>query len=813
MKSQIFDEQIDAAHARLQTLRQHGDQSSGETSELLEEALRELSNTLHELQVTGEELYQQNQALATLQEALERERARYVDLFNFAPDGYLVTDLAGMIYEANRAASALFNVRQGFLVGQPLTLYVAAQDLQTFRILLADLTARQGRAGQMSHCEIRMQPSNAAPFYADLTVAIVYDIDGSQVALRWMVHDITKHKEAADTLIQERNLLRTLIDNLPDCIFVKDTQSRFVLNNSAHTLLVGAAAPNAVLGKTDFDFYPQRLAEKYYHDEQQIFETGQPILEQEGSVVNADGEERIHLVTKSPVYDPKGEISVIVGIARDITERKQMQDTLQHERDFLNAVVELASDGITVSDKQGNFLVYNRRMKEITGYSMEEAQRPEFPGVLYPDLAYRERAFASIESALYSERIGSEEWEMIRKDGEKRDVLISTRIFTHDVRKLMIGTVTDITRYKQAEAALQTSETHNRALVEAIPDAIVHFHRDGTILDRKPAKDLMVIAADERGVGQKAHRVYPADLVPIQANARHRALETGTLQAYEYELQIEGKTIYTETRVVPVGKDEVIAIVRNVTERKLAEKKYIQVLQEVEQQHAQLRALTTRMADMQEAEAKRLSQELHDQIGQNLTALSLNLNIVRSQVFAGLPEVDRVKSPLSGQIHARLDNALALVEQMTERVSSVMVSLRPPELDDYGLIAALKSYVSETVTWTGLTVDIQSEDVTSRLAAPIEQALFRIAQEALTNVVKHARATQVTVTLTEDDGSICMNIADNGCGIPSALLDGSAERQGWGLLIMQERAVAVGGRFHIYSRTGYGSSIIVEVAR
>ena len=160
--------------------------------------------------------------------------------------------------------------------------------------------------------------------------------------------------------------------------------------------------------------------------------------------------------------------------------------------------------------------------------------------------------------------------------------------------------------------------------------------------------------------------------------------------------------------------------------------------QAVTTQRERLRALTTRLAETEEVERQQLARELHDRVGQHLTALGINLNIVRGQ----MPE------DTTEDVRERLDDTLALVKQTTQRIRDVMADLRPPVLDDYGLTAALDWYGRQFASRTGVTVTVQGEKLAPRLDAPTENALFRIAQEALTNVAKHAQAAQVIMTVT-----------------------------------------------------------------
>jgi len=202
-----------------------------------------------------------------------------------------------------------------------------------------------------------------------------------------------------------------------------------------------------------------------------------------------------------------------------------------------------------------------------------------------------------------------------------------------------------------------------------------------------------------------------------------------------------------------------------------------------------LRVLGARLAEAEETERRQLSRELHDQVGQNLTALGINLNILRSQ----LPPQD------AKRMITTLDESMALVEQTAERIRDVMADLRPPMLDDYGLVATLRWFGEQFASRTALSIGILGEEPAPRLAPPNENALFRVVTEALTNVAKHAQATQVTVSVECTDEALRIIVADDGRGFDPHIETEPGEDRGWGLITMAERIESVGGRFWIES--------------
>ncbi len=244
---------------------------------------------------------------------------------------------------------------------------------------------------------------------------------------------------------------------------------------------------------------------------------------------------------------------------------------------------------------------------------------------------------------------------------------------------------------------------------------------------------------------------------------------------------------------------------QEIVERKQAEAEKARLFASVNRQRKQLMSLSGQLAETQENERKQLARELHDRVGRNLTALSFNLDLIRTQLSSPLPDT----KPLL----TSLNDSQTLLEQTTEHTRNVMANLRPPVLDDYGLVAALRWYSPKFAARAEVPIEVYGEKLVPRPAASVENALFRIAQEALTNVAKYAQATQITITVTEINGVVRLIVADNGIGFEAAHLLETAERQGWGLLTMTERARAIGGLCRVESIPRGGTKVIVEVGR
>ncbi len=358
---------------------------------------------------------------------------------------------------------------------------------------------------------------------------------------------------------------------------------------------------------------------------------------------------------------------------------------------------------------------------------------------------------------------------------------------------------------QEVEKALKAARAFEQSIIDGVAEPIMVIGTDyGVRLMNRAAQEF---STGPEGTAEPAlcYRISHQRAAPCSGLEHPCPLEKvrqlgKPVTVVHQHYQSDGQPRFVEVIASPLlGPDGsfqgIIESIRDITDRRLAE-------EELQQYAERLRALTARLAEVAETERQRLARELHDQVGQNLTALGINLNIIRAQVPEGA----------GGSVQSHLVDSLALVEQTAERIRDLMADLRPPVLDDYGLGAALHWYGEQFARRTGIEVAVLEAKPVPRLPAHFENALFRIAQEALTNVVKHAEAKQVTVTVDTQGDTLRLVVADDGVGFDPTERT-KAEECGWGLLTMCERAQAIGGHCHVESSPGQGTQVIAEVPR
>ena len=342
MTNQEFAQEIQALNGRVAALNARAAEPPDQQPAKQSQALAESKTSLGELAAAKVDLRTLNDELVAAREALETERQRNQDLFEFSPDAYLVTDAEGVIREANRAAANLLHVSRDSLPGKAVTTFVVEQERGAFRAELARLGEAPFEARR--DWEVRLALTDASFPSTELTVSATRDAAGQIVRLCWVLRDISERKQMEEALAQERNLLRTVVDNLPDYVFVKDTASRFLLDNLAHLNVLGAKTREQVLGKTDFDIFPEDLAARYYADEKVVIESGIPLINREESAPGPNGRMQRLLTTKVPLRDDAGKTVGLVGICRDITALKEAQEEIRRRADEFAALYESACE-------------------------------------------------------------------------------------------------------------------------------------------------------------------------------------------------------------------------------------------------------------------------------------------------------------------------------------------------------------------------------------------------------------------------------------------------------------------------------------
>jgi PAS domain S-box-containing protein len=508
MIDQPFEGEILDARQRLAELERRSDELPSQHRALAAEILESFSTSLEELQLAGAELRRQNEEQLASRRQLEAAHRHYQDLFEFAPDGYLITDAEGIIREANRAAGELLAVLPRHLIGQPLVLFIAPKDRKLFHSRLTRLHEEWQQPQATAEWEVEIRSRARRSFPAALTMAPVCDDKGRLASMRWLLRDVSASKRADERerllpqveqdrqsigelvadLQRDRDILHTVMENTVAQVAYLDPQFNFVLVNSAYARGSGHASED-LIGQNHFQLFPNPENQAIF---ERVRDTGEPIQYCARPFEFADQPERGTTYwdwSLVPVKDERGQVEGLVLSLLDVTVQERARRRIeslsaqaQRQAAEMEAILNAIPESVAVWDTQAVLLRANPASATF-GIGPEGApsallvQRAE---VRYPD----GRAMAAEESVvaltLRGETILDRQEIMVNPAGEQHEIVASgAPIFSGGEIAGAVVVTHDVTKQRQAERELERLLVENRAqreflerLLEAAPVGI-----------------------------------------------------------------------------------------------------------------------------------------------------------------------------------------------------------------------------------------------------------------------------------------------------------------------------------------------------
>ncbi len=378
-------------------------------------------------------------------------------------------------------------------------------------------------------------------------------------------------------LKQQRDFLRTLSDNIPDLIWAKGADGKYLFVNQAMCdVLLKCNSPDEAVGKTDLFFAERVRARGHRHDfgemcigtDQVIYDTRKPAKFDEYGHIQ--GEFTWLEVHKAPFYDTRGEMIGTVGCGRDITSRIRDREALAESEERYRMLVDNMPNPVIVY-RDGKLIYANPALLGVSGYTLEElaGRSPlEFLG-----LEYRGRAAEMMTRRAQGENLGDYEVEAMTKSGERRHCIVRAAPIKFDGQPAVVTILLDITERKRAEDELRRTLALNKALLDAVPDLMFRIDREGHFRETKregiPAQTFYV--PPEQFLGKTVREILPPQVADQTMDVLAEVLQAGSLKSFEYSMELGGDKRYFEARLTPCGEDEVLVIVREITDRKLAE--------------------------------------------------------------------------------------------------------------------------------------------------------------------------------------------------------------------------------------------------
>jgi PAS domain S-box-containing protein len=560
-------DKIEQAQALLTALTEQVHGPPEKLVALIEDASQTVATMLEELQVTEEELRQQNEELIEARAGLELERLRYHDLFEHAPDAYLVTDADGLILEANTKAEEMLGPLAEHLVRKPLINFVPVQDRKHFRDFLAHLLA----AGEVREQEVEFKPRQREVFPASVTARVVHDPEGGVLGLRWLLHDITDRVTAEHALRASEEKYRTLLENLQEGVWQTEDDRRMTFVSQRLADMLGYSVEE-LTGRDAADFMDEdgrADLERLQEARRRGDEAAHPLRfrRRDGSLLPI-------LTIGTPVLAPDGTYTT-TGSLMDISELAAVQNALQQSEEKYRFLVDNLPQSLWQTDADRRITFANQAYADLVGTTVDELLKHTPQDFLDP----RDSHLApEITAAQLRGEPTTTALRVARLDGTTREILhVSNPLFNADGSYAgTVASAVDLTPLREAEAALRASEEKYRTLIENMNEGVWMANLEGRLTFINPAMARLLGYTPEEMLG----RPYQDFMPPEQWEPSARRFEDrkrGFSGQYEFQLlHRDGRQPYMLVSGAPVAAPDgtivgSLGVFTDITDRHAAE--------------------------------------------------------------------------------------------------------------------------------------------------------------------------------------------------------------------------------------------------
>jgi PAS domain S-box-containing protein len=718
--------------------------------------------------------------------ALRESEAKYHALFQASADGILIADLETRMFSyANPAACHLLGYSEAELTTMGLADIHPKDDLPW---VVAEFEA-QVRGDKTLAAGVPCLRKDGAIVYADVN-AVGMSVDG-RVCNAGFFRDITERKRAEQALAQERGLLRALMDNLPDYIYFKDRQSRFLRTNRAHAKAFGLSDPAQAVGKTDFDFFAAEHAQQAYNDEQEVINNGNQMTAKEEKETWPDGRVTWVSTIKMPFRDANGAIVGTFGLSRDITERKRAEQALREAEEQFRLLFAATPLPTFLWDLETlQYLEVNDAAVSHSGYSRDELLRMRVTDLLPPEAAPR------ILSQMQVIRTQSRDRGQGRhrlKDGRVVDVEADAHALHFRGRRAVLGVIQDITERKRAQQALRESEERYRDLAENAAELIQGVSPQGQFL--------YVNRAWRQTLGYSEGEIARLSITDI--------LSPQHLTRYQQVLAMvmAGETV-NDFETVFVAKNGTQIIVEGSVNCRLVDGKAVAtsgIFRNV--------AARREIEKMKNEFVSTVSHELRTP----LTSIRGSLGLLAGGLLTADPGKARRMVDIAV---ANTDRLVRLINDILdiERIESGRVKMEKRACEAASLMLQAVDSVRELADKAGVKLEVSPGP--GRILADPDRVIQTMTN-LLDNAIKFSpQGSTISLHLRRQNGDMLFEVKDRGRGIPADRLsviferfqqvDASDRREkggtGLGLAICRSIVEQHGGRIWVESVLGQGSS-------
>jgi PAS domain S-box-containing protein len=617
---------------------------------------------------------------------------------------------------------------------------------------------------------------------------IVRNKESKPVRMMGSMMDITERKKVEEQLRQSEERYRSLIEQASDAIMITDITGNFIDVNSGMCVLFGYTKDELLQKNITDVIDPEQL--KIDPINFDSISTGHSVL-RERRMMRKDG----------TIVEVEANIKMlpdqrILAIARNITDRKKAEQAIRASEETRRLIMNSALDAIVCMDINGIITVWTPQAEKIFGWKEQEIIGKHLSEMIIP-VQYREKHKAGLqhyletgEGPVISRLI---ELTALNQKGEEFPVELSIVPIRQEGVEFFCCFLRDITERKKAADQIVLERDLSNSVINSLPGVFYLQDAAGKYLRwNKIFENVSGYTAEEI---MKMHALdfFDEQEKPFMSKKRDEVFANGYAEAEATVITRNGSRIpyyFTGQLIQYEGKPCLIGTGIDIAERKKAE-------DELEQSYKSIRQLTEHLQNIREEERIHIAREIHDELGQQLTVMKMDVSWLNKKMIPGDEHIKQKLKSLSEM----LDGTVKTVR----RISS---ELRPSLLDDLGLVAAMEWQLKEFKQRSGIATSLITPETEQQLPDTVKTGLFRIFQESLTNVARHAHAKKVKVSLQYKDRKIVLTVQDDGKGFDKKK---TADKRTLGILGMKERTLMMGGEYEITSTPGKGTTVLVAI--
>ncbi|PZR29606.1 MAG: hypothetical protein DI535_02525 [Citrobacter freundii] len=723
------------------------------------------------------------------EQLLRGNEAQTRAILDNAPDAVVVFDESSKIVTWNPQAEQLFGWTANEATGKDLADLIFPQEFREAHRKGLKSFILTGESSILNKT-IDLWAIRKNLTQLDVSLRISPLMQNDQRQFIGFIRDITERKtlenrlksfneELARQVDEKTAEITDIFERITDGFIALDENFRYTYMNSKAGELVHMD-PSTLIGKNIWEIFPAAIGSD-------TFNAFHEAMSKQVYVTNTDYYQPLDLYQENHIYpSPKG-LSVFI---RDITERKKAAQDITEARALADKLIDSLPGVFYFYDQHGKFIRWNKQFEVVTGYTGEEILN------MHPADFFAEEDKAYITERImgvFEQGLNDAEAHFITKDGRKIPYYFKAARVEYQGGPCLLGTGTDITELKKAEEKIRNSEQKYKLLFESNPLPMWMLS-----LPEYDITEVNTAALEQYGYNREEFlaldifELRPGDDVEKLRATVNRNFR-GLHHAGVWRHQKRDRTIiYVDIVTYDIyyeGKATRLVLANEITEQYLAEER-------LKESYEETRKLTEHLQTVREEERLHIAREIHDELGQLLTVLKMDVSWL-----------NRKLQPTTEPVQEKLKELLSLIDITVKKVRHISSELRPSLLDDLGLVAALEWHIEEFQKRSGIEVEHELPSPEPVLPEPVKIGLFRILQESLTNVARHSEAQRVMVTLIQEENNLILTIEDNGKGFDAE----NTKKKTLGLLGMKERALMIGGEYKITGTPGKGTTVQVTI--